>query len=102
MSDEIINDHRETHLNMLAHDRRAWEIFTDDPYWIRRLEKMGVQPDEKVGEGFKYTVRADQVLIRKGKRQVSDEQRQIAAERMRRLNRAAAVENSMPDMELKR
>lgn len=102
MSNEIILDHRETHLNMMAHDHRTWELFTDDPYWIRRMEKLGIEPTEKVGDGFLYRLLADQVLIRKGKRQVSDKQRQIAAERMKLLRDRQATAKSMSDSESKR
>lgn len=85
MSDELITDHRETHLNMMAGDHGEWELFSDDPFWMRRLEKIGIKPSEKVGEGNIYKLRADQVLIRVGKRAVSDEQRKKSAERMRLL-----------------
>lgn len=98
----MILDHRETHLNMMAHDHKTWELFSDDPYWIRRMEKLGIEPTEKVGEGFMYTLRSDQVLVRKGKRTVSDRQRRVAAERMKLLRGGQAVEKSMHEPELKR
>lgn len=96
-SNEIVLDHRETHLNMTADNHGEWEAFTDDPYWIRRMERLGVQPTQKVGEGYKYTLRADQVLVRAGKRTVSDAQRAKSAERMKLLNRRLAVANPTPD-----
>lgn len=98
----MILDHRETHLNMMAHDHKTWELFSDDPYWIRRMEKLGIEPTERVGDGFLYRLLADQVLIRKGKRPTSEKQRQVAAERMKVLRDRQASAKSMPDSELKR
>lgn len=91
MNDELITDHRETMLNMAAGNHGEWELFSDDPFWMRRLEKLGIKPFEKAGEGYIYKLRADQVLIRAGKRGVSDEQRKKAAERMRLLNRGQVL-----------
>ena len=88
MIDELILDHRETHINMMACDHTEWEIFSDDPYWMRRLEKLGIKPIEKVGDGYLYKLRSDQVFIRAGKRKISDEQRKKSSERMRLLNAA--------------
>jgi hypothetical protein len=68
-------DERETCLSMTGDNHDEWIVFTDDPYMIRRIEKLGVQPAEKVGAGFEYKLNADQVLLRKGKRRVSDSQR---------------------------
>jgi hypothetical protein len=76
---------------MTGDNHAQWEVFTDDPYWIRRLEKMGIQPFAKVGFGFKYKLSADQVLIRKGKRHVSEAQR----ERLRH-NAHFGVKNPSP------
>jgi hypothetical protein len=83
MAYELQPDERETHLNMTGDNHAEWEVFTDDPYWIRRLEKMGIQPVAKVGFGFKYKLSADQVLIRKGKRHVSEATRTAMRERLR-------------------
>lgn len=102
MSNEIVLDHRETHLNMTADNHGEWEVFTDDPFWIRRMERLGVQPTQKVGEGFKYILRVDQVLIRAGKRAVSDAQRAESSRRMKLLKERMASEKLTPDTELKR
>ena len=65
-------DERETHLNMTGDNHDEWVLFTDDPYWIRRLHKLGIQPVSKSGEGLRYRLSADQILIRKGKPHVSE------------------------------
>ena len=66
---------RETHLNMVGDDHGHWELFSDDPYTIRRLAKLGITPTATVGEGYQYQLNADQVLIRRGKRKTSEAQR---------------------------
>ena len=66
---------RETHLNMAGDDHGHWSCFTDDPYMIRRLAKLGITPTATVGEGYQYQLTADQVLVRRGKRKTSESQR---------------------------
>ncbi len=85
-------EERETHLNMNGDEHGSWELFTDDAYWIRRLAKLGIQPVATVGAGHKYNLSADQVLIRKGKRMVSEAQRLASAERFKNLHRTRVFE----------
>lgn len=81
MSNELSNAERETHLNMTADDRSTWIVFTDDPVMMRKLDVVA-ESAKAVGAGKEYRLRADQVLIRKGKRFVSDEIRRKSAERL--------------------
>lgn len=83
-------EERETHLNMTGDDRQTWEVFTDDPVMIGRLDKIS-EAIKTVGEGKVYRLRADQVLLRKGKRAVSDAQRKKLAERMKGLHRQGVL-----------
>ena len=69
---------RETHISMAGDDHSQWLVFSDDPYWQRRLDRIAV--GAPVGAGKMYTLRAEQVLLRKGKRTVSDAQRAAMAE----------------------
>lgn len=87
----MTNEERETHLNMTGDDHNQWELFTDDPYWMRRMEKLGIEPIKQVGEGFTYTVLAEQVSFRKGKRKLSEAQRQKLADRMRSMREDVAA-----------
>ncbi|TXH45896.1 MAG: hypothetical protein E6Q97_30650 [Desulfurellales bacterium] len=91
MAYELTPEERETHLNMTGDNHGEWEVFTDDPYWIKRLEKLGIEPFQKVGWGFKYRLSADQVLIRKGKRQVGEAQRTAMRERAKNLSRTRVL-----------
>jgi len=81
MAIELTPEERETNFCMTGDDHAAFDVFSDDPYWIRRFEKIGVAPYAVVGAGFKYKLRADQVLVRKGKRVVSEEQRAALRQR---------------------
>lgn len=82
----IDNESRETHLNMIGVDHGTWYVFTDDPYWIRRLDKIGELVRE-TGQGREYKLQANQVIIRAipKKAEMSDEQREASRERMRQL-----------------
>ena len=83
----LTNEERETHLNMVASDRTLWEISTDDPVMIARLEKVGatfVREDFSGNTRF-YTLPANQVSIRRAV-VMSDKQKAQLAERMRSLN----------------
>lgn len=73
---ELIPSERETHLNMTGDNHSEWEVFSDDPYWVRRFEKLGMKPTKVVAGGHHYRLSADQVLIRKGKRRVSEARRE--------------------------
>lgn len=79
----------ETHLNMTAADRTVWEVFTDDPVWQRRLESVGATLVRETVDGIGkfYTLRADQVHIRAGKRKVSEAQKAQLADRLRAMRR---------------
>lgn len=44
MAVDLQVDERETHLSMAGNEHGHWEVFTDDPYWIRRFERLGIEP----------------------------------------------------------
>ena len=77
------NEERETHLNLCAADRSKWEIASDDPVMIARIEKAGHKPVRVNGEVKFYEVPYAAVLVRKGKKEVSEATRQAMAERLR-------------------
>ncbi len=78
-------EEQETIFITCAAERGKWEAFTTDPVWMRRLEKMGAVLVEEHSLSRRYTLRAEQILIRKGKRAVSERQRAVAAERMKKI-----------------
>ena len=54
---------RETHLNMTGDDHGTWDVFTDDPFWIARLDKIATAYKVN-GEGRWYKIPANQVTIK--------------------------------------
>ena len=84
--EDMTNAERETHLNMSADDRGTWQVYSDDPVMQRRMEKVGATLVKTEAHGGKhYTMRADQVLLRLGKRKVSEAQRKVLADRLSSL-----------------
>ncbi len=77
----------ETHLNMSAVNRDAWEMATDDDVMKRRMERMGIAPTRKQGDVCFYQLTSANIVIRKGKRAMSEAQRLQAAERMKNMHR---------------
>lgn len=77
----MTNSERETCLNMTADDHSTWLVFSDDPYWMRRLDSIA-EFVRNVGEGKEYRLRADQLTLRRGKRQLSEAQRAKLAKRL--------------------
>jgi len=80
------NAERETHLNLVADDRSYWHVASNDPVMVGRLHRIGAELVRVVGETHFYRLRADQVLIRKGKRQMSERARIESAERLRSVS----------------
>lgn len=76
-------DERETHLSMTGDDHNTWWVYTDDPYWIRRLDKIAERIPGAV-HGCYYELEKGQVTLRK-KRVISDAQRAKLRKRAQRL-----------------
>lgn len=76
-------DEQETSFTIEATDRKALRIFSNDGVWQNRIEKLGIQPTKTSDYGKWYLVSLDEFGfgIRK-KRQMSEEQRYAAAERL--------------------
>jgi len=81
-------DEREIHISQSADDRSVFTIFCDDPVWIERLKKLGIQedPERRTADGLgKYFILpANQLTIRK-KRIVSEEERERKREQASRI-----------------
>lgn len=80
-------EEQETHLNMTADNRGTWFVYSDDAVMIRKLEAIGARLVKEENHGGRhYELRADQVLLRRGKPERSEAQRAASAEKMRRLH----------------
>lgn len=99
----LTQEEQETHLSMVAADRGTWEVYSDDPVMQRRLEAIGAEPftygNETLG-GKHYRLRADQVVLRKGKKTVSDAQRermsQLRQKQLTNRDSTLAVDQTRP------
>ena len=69
-------------MNQSAADRKVWEMATDDPVWIGRMEKLGIAPDRTRGATHFYTIPDNQITVRR-KVVRSEESKRAAAERLR-------------------
>lgn len=82
-------DEMETHFNIVASDRKTVIVFSDDPVWVARLDKIAT--GTVCGDGKEYKLHIDQLVIRKGKKQMSDAQKQAAGDRMRQMHRIKEI-----------
>ena len=87
----LTNAERETHLNMAADNRGVWEIASDDPMMLRRLEAVGATLVRQRGETRWYTLPAEQVTIRR-RRELTDEQRAVLSERAKAMRKGSEVQ----------
>jgi hypothetical protein len=78
----LSNEERETHLNMVANNRGEWKVFSDDPVMIRKLDKMSTAIMVRDG-GKYYTLKKSQVTLRK-EVVLTPEQRKAISERAKK------------------
>ena len=77
-------DEMETNFVIEASDRNTLQIFSNDSVWQNRLAALGITPYRVDGYGKFYRVSLEDYnfgIYRK--RQLSDEQRQAAAQRLK-------------------
>lgn len=89
MSNELSNAERETVFNIMADDRSSVDAFSDDPVWMARLDKIAT--GTACGGGKKYKLHIDQLVVRKGKKVMSDAQKAQMSERMRSMRQRHSV-----------
>lgn len=87
----------ETHFTFSAADRRSCIVFSDDPWFQRKLERVGaIVTKEMTGGGKEYHMEAKQVSLRKRKDKsaLSEQERLKINARMQamRIKRDAADE----------
>jgi hypothetical protein len=65
---------------MMGDDHTQFDVQTDDPFWIARLDKVATAYRVN-GEGRWYKLRADQVVVRIGISDAKREASRIAGQR---------------------
>lgn len=88
---QLTNEERETHLNLVAANRSQWEVYSDDPVMMAKLDRIAT--GQPYGAGKRYTLRANQVSFRYGKARapMSDEERFRRSERMKRMRQEGVL-----------
>lgn len=74
----------ESALMQTADDRSVWRMYTADPVVIRKMEAIDAEllRDYDDHQGKLFLVRADQVIFRRGKRQLSETSKAALVERL--------------------
>ena len=76
---------RETRLSMMGDDHSQWDVFTDDPMWIARLDKIATAYRVSA-EGKWYKIPANQVTIRAPAKPPTEAQIEARREAGRKLH----------------
>lgn len=87
----LTREEMETAIVFNAANRETVYVFSDDPTWQRKLERAGATvKKEHPGGAKEYTLAYRQVSIRKLKEKkiLTDEQRQAARERFKKIREA--------------
>lgn len=88
----LTDTEQETNLNMTADDRDTWHVYSDDPVMIRKFESIGaVEVKTLYGGGKAYTLRTDQVLLRTGKKQMSERRKAQLATQLSKVSKPPVV-----------
>tara|TARA_Y100000310_G_scaffold112331_1_gene110807 strand:- start:193 stop:471 length:279 start_codon:yes stop_codon:yes gene_type:complete len=84
-TNSLANDERETYFTQVAEDRHTWIVYSDDPVWVARFEKMGLKWEPE-GVGRQYTLSTEDFTVSiRPKRQLSEEERTRRADQMRNI-----------------
>jgi hypothetical protein len=82
---------RETHLSQSADNHDEWEMYTDDPIWIARMNRLGIVARRTTAAGGKfYTIPDGQITIRKKRRPMTEEELVKVRERFARSKEGTA------------
>ena len=90
MANDLSNEERETNLNMTGDDHTVWIVFTDDPFWMRRLDGVA-ELLATVGQGKRYRLDANQVTVRARPKPLSDERKAQLAQQLRSLPKTSVA-----------
>jgi hypothetical protein len=91
MIEDLSLEERETHFNMTGDNHDLWEVYTDDPYWIRRLDKIAKAWKLEHGGGKHYKLDASQITVRAKPKELSVEEKERRAAIMRSVRAKNSV-----------
>lgn len=61
---KLTREEMETHLNRAALDE-AWEVYTDDPKYIRKMQSIGAEFVRDLGYGKVFKLTDEMLILRK-------------------------------------
>lgn len=61
---KLTKEEMETHLNRTALDE-AWEVYTDDPKYIRKMQNIGAEFVRDLGFGKVFKLTDEMLILRK-------------------------------------
>ena len=71
---KLTKEEMETHLNRTALDE-AWEVYTDDPKYIRKMQNIGAEFVRDLGFGKVFKLTDEMLFLRKQPKRTSANQR---------------------------
>ena len=71
---KLIKEEMETHLNRTALDE-AWEVYTDDPRYIKKFQALGAEFVRDLGYGKVFKLTDEMLILRKQPKRTSANQR---------------------------
>lgn len=87
---DLSNAERETCLNQTGDNHDEWFVFTDDPFWIRRLDKVA-EVISIVGAGKKYRLDANQIAVKAKPKPLSAERKAQLGAQLRSLRQTSVA-----------
>jgi hypothetical protein len=87
---ELLPEERETHLNMVGDDHGTWIVFSDDPYWMRRLDRIA-EVVRVTGVGKEYRLDANQVIIKAKPKPLSPERKEQLAKQAQNMRKPLVI-----------
>lgn len=61
---KLAKEEQETHISRMALDE-AWEVYTDDPKYIRKMQNIGAEFVRDLGYGKVFKLTDEMLILRK-------------------------------------
>jgi hypothetical protein len=85
MMNNLTTEEKETVISIDAFDRSICHIYSSDPVYQRKLEKIGATVISENDWGKKYTLPANQLTLRKARKPMAEEQKEAQSKRMKKM-----------------
>jgi hypothetical protein len=82
----LTTEEKETVISIDASDRSICYVYSSDPVYQRKLEKIGATVISENDWGKRYELPANQVILSKARKPMTEEQRKESSERMKKFH----------------